>query len=216
MISTRTRLIAATVAIAAVSSAASAQTYSFSRTELGRIVPTRFATSTQQLLANVDIARTMPSVADEADTRTDAHALIREAAPAENWSVIALHESDDADENGEESSNSGFFSSTAGRASMFGFAGLAGATYFVLRPSDAKAAEEALIYTLGRDPAPNSANLPGVIAANLPDAVTFAANPEPATFALMGLGLGALGLVARRRARSNSCGIYADGNGNRA
>lgn len=51
MISIRRKTLALLSAAAAVSSAASAQSQTISQTELGRMLPARFATTTQGLLA---------------------------------------------------------------------------------------------------------------------------------------------------------------------
>ncbi|MCC7053700.1 MAG: PEP-CTERM sorting domain-containing protein [Gemmatimonadaceae bacterium] len=190
MIPTRIRLSAVLLAAAAATTAAGAQTYSFSRTELGRVVPARFATTTQQLLASVDVASSATVIAEEAPavTRTD---LLSDMLSDDMQSPAAADEKDAKD---EES----FFSSSMGRASLVGLAGLAGASYFALRPDNAAANE--LSYTLGKGTDPVTQGAPiGGIAANLPAPTALIVNPEPGTFGLLALGLGVVGFAARRR-----------------
>lgn len=189
----RTSLVlAATVAL---SSMASAQTYAFTTTELGRIVPARFATTTQQLLASVDVATSAPVLSGHAVNTVEKSDLLAElvASDAQSLDAVNTKNSDDANADESEKDEQGFFASTMGRASMVGLAGLAGASYFALRP-DSKTNEQ-LSYTVGILP------LGGTLA-NTPSVADETVTPEPATVALMGLGLGALGIVARRR-RSN-------------
>jgi hypothetical protein len=201
----RLKTIAVLTAIVALSTTASAQTYSFTRTELGRVVPARFATTTQQLLASADVAVSMQAVvADAAPVKVD---LVSEAMPVDNWNgTIALHESstdEDADK-ADSREDDGFFSSTMGRASMAGIAGLAGASYFALRPAKSNAADNTLFSSLGNNTQaslPNPSDFKGTLPlATDPPPMT--ANPEPATMVLMATGLGLLGVVARRRRTS--------------
>lgn len=182
-------VLAATVAL---SSMAGAQTYAFTSTQLGRIVPARFATTTQQLLASVDVAQAMPTISAQMVNTTEKSDLLSEliAADAQSLGTVSTKSSDENAADESEKDEQGFFSSTMGRASMVGLAGLAGASYFALRP-DSKASGE-LSYSLGNQPVVGLADNPFH-----PDVV-----PEPASIALTGLGLGALGVIARRR-RSN-------------
>ena len=193
---TRIRMSAVVLAAAALSTAAGAQTYTFSRTELGRVVPARFATTTQALLASVDVAASAPVITTPAASADNdlLTAVLVDGVPVTLASSNENADADDADKNTDEAS---FFSSTMGRASMLGLAGLAGASYYALRADDTAAAQ--LSYTLAKGPTV----IAGSPIASLPVAPTdVIVNPEPGTIVLMLTGLGALGIVARRR-RSN-------------
>jgi hypothetical protein len=199
----RIKTTALLVAIATISAAAEAQTYAFSRTELGRIVPTRFVTSAQQLLASTDIAVSAPTIATVAATSASSD-LLRDTESPDTWSAVERVTADE-DEEKTESASTSFFGSTIGRASIAGLAGIAGASYFALRTDAARTAERELFYTVGstldtRSTATGTSSLSGAgfVFRNAPD---FPVNtvPEPATYALMAAGLGVLGMVARRR-----------------
>jgi hypothetical protein len=195
----RIKTTALLLAIATISTAAEAQTYAFSRTELGRVVPTRFVTSAQQLLASTDIAYSTPTVATVASKSTSSD-LLSNTESSDTWSAVERATADDEEGNTETASTS-FFGSTIGRASIAGLAGLAGAGYFALRSDAVRSSEQALFYTVGStfDTRSTATSLPGNgIFRNAPDFPVTTA-PEPATYALMAAGLGVLGLVARRR-----------------
>lgn len=190
MIRTRFSTLAALLAVAALASSANAQTYAFARTDMGQIVPARFATTTQQLLATTDAAVALPLIAQTVNSSEKVD-LVSESMPSGRWGSIALHESNtdgDTDADEAKASEPGFFNTNTARVSIIGLAGLAGASYFALR-SNGSSTE-------------NTAFAPISPSTGLTGAADVIVNPEPATFALMALGLGALGVAARRR-RSN-------------
>jgi len=195
----RITTLAIFVASAALGSTASGQTYAFSRTELGRIVPARFATTTQQLLSSTDIAVSLPVIAEEA-AAVETGNLLDEAMPSDNWGVIALHDAADGESEEASAGESGVFGSSMGRASIAGLAGLAGASYFALRSNDSRAAADQLYYTVGNT---LETSLPSSQGAGFAERISPIAlvttAPEPSTYALMMIGMATLGFVARRR-----------------
>ena len=173
--------------LAALSTAAGAQT-----APAAPLVPTRFATTTEQFLASVGSVYMLPIVAQTANSSEKVD-LVAESMPRDSWGAIKLHASSPASlaaEPDDSSDVAGFFGSTKGRLSMVGIAGLAGAGYFAFRTDEVSAANPNTPISPSTGP---SVNQPGT------GTVAFAENPEPATIALMVLGLGALGVVARRR-----------------
>ena len=172
-------------AIVAVTTSAGAQTTAF------QIAPAPAASSIRELLAAVELTNPMVSLATRSSDGID---LIAESAPSGRWGAIKLHESNAAAAEPDDSSSAGgFFSSTKGRLSLVGIAGLAGASYFALQGGEKHS--DVLSAPVSPSTGPTT-QLPGA------GTVAFAENPEPATIALMTLGLGALSLIARRR-RSN-------------
>jgi hypothetical protein len=191
---TRWKSLAAAAAAIALTTTANAQTYSFSQAQLGRISPISFVTTTQQSLAAVDAAQ--PAAVTSSDVSANKDLLSRVMLGDHPVTVDRSASTTDEEESGSE--GSGFFNSATGRASIFGLAGLAGASYFALRPATAAAVDVPVSFSMSKEGAliPVTTNLPSAIE------VAVVTTPEPGTWALMASGLGVLGLIARRR-RSN-------------
>ncbi len=178
----RSKLVAALVAVAAVTTTSGAQTFAFSS-------PAAPASTTYELLSSIHVNFAMPVSSVDAGTGSGTD-FIAESMRSDNFGSVSLHESDansDAEEN--SASERGFFSTNTGRASILGIVGLAGAGFVAFGSGDNGTST----------PSVDNLSLPTTAAAGFAAPATFIVNPEPATVALLALGLGTIGIVARRR-----------------
>jgi len=177
----RSKLVAALVAVAAVTTTSGAQTFAFSS-------PAAPASTTYELLSSIHVNFAMPVSSVDAGTGSGTD-FIAESMRSDNFGSVSLHESDEnTDAEGNSSSDRGFFSTNTGRASILGIVGLAGAGFVAFGSGDNGTST----------PSVDNLSLP-TTAAGFAAPATFIVNPEPATVALLALGLGTIGIVARRR-----------------
>ncbi len=178
----RSKLAAVLVTVAAISTAAGAQSFAFAK-------PAAPASTTYELLSSIHVNFATPVSNAEAGAGSG-NDLITESMPSGNFGSVSLHESDANTEAEENSATErGFLSTNTGRASILGVVGLAGAGFFALNSGDSQSSA----------PSVNNLSLPATAAAGFAAPATFIVNPEPATMALLALGLGTIGIVARRR-----------------
>ena len=189
--STHFKTLALLTATAAVSAAASAQNPVGFQTALDNMAPPGFATTTLTLMPTLDIAVAPSMLSAPEGTSQPGNAVDATTSDFNTWTVVTDIETDD--EKNEANHGAGFLGSTMGRVSMVGLAGLAGGSYLALR-SDGSSPGQPVF-----DAAASTVSTPAATAA--PTVVTpgIVVTPEPASVALMALGLGGIALIARRR-----------------
>jgi len=189
--STRMKTLALLTASAAVSAAASAQKSAVFQPALDRTAPLGYAATAPTLMSTLDIA-VVPSLMSATEGRSQSgNAVDATTGDFNTWTVVTDTQTDD--EKNEASDGAGFLGSTMGRVSMVGLAGLAGGSYLALR-SDGSSPSQPVF-----DAAASTVSTPSATAA--PTVVTpgIVVTPEPASVALMALGLGGIAFIARRR-----------------
>ncbi len=189
--STCFKTLALLTASAALSATASAQNAAGFQTALDRIAPLGFATTTPTLMPTLDIAVALSMLSAPEGTSQPGNVVDATTGDFNTWTVVTDVETDDGKD--EANDGAGFLGSTMGRVSMVGLAGLAGGSYLALR-SDGSSSFQPVF-----DAAAITVSTPAATA--VPTVVTPAVvvTPEPASVALMALGLGGIALIARRR-----------------
>jgi len=189
--STRMKTLALLTASAAVSASASAQNLAGFQTVLDRMAPPGFATTSPTIMSTLDIA-VAPSMMSATEGRSQpGNTVDATTGDFNTWTVVTDIKTDD--EKNEGNDGTSFLGSTMGRVSMVGLAGLAGGSYLALRSDGSSPGQPTF------DAAASTVSTPAATAA--PTVVTpgIVVTPEPASVALMALGLGGIAIIARRR-----------------
>ena len=193
---TRSHYICGALALATVAPLLNAQATSFTRDEANRFAGVQLIAASQQLL---DITGSASSVVVATST-IDHSALLAESMPSDSWAGVKLH-TRDADETATTSSGEpGFWSSSTGRLSMVSLAGLAGAGYVAMNNAGTAVQRAPSGSQVSASPTAGPAGFAAPTLGGERNTIALVIEtPEPATTALMALGLAALGFVARRR-----------------
>lgn len=166
------------------------------RRDGGQFAGVRFGAASQQLL---DITAVAAPAAVAGASGNDADPLA-EAMPSDSWGGVRLHATDDDASQASRSGEPGFWGSSNGRLAMLSLAGLAGAGYYASSSDGTAATAAAPASLVSASPTAGPTGFAAPAPGGERNTIALVIEtPEPATTALMAVGLAALGVVARRR-----------------